>query len=273
MNIQFFSLILSLLGLSLCSEPTDHSSIDESDVSSQYKRIEISQSLLKKKLPRHSSGLLGPCFEESNILSRKKSIQTFSEIPSHSLDRLPLLFTFSSGDFNKPEPNRDGLTRPYQDTYQEMKTIYPEPYFEICRDDSLNQRFIELTDSFSRRINDLLNKLEKRIPVLKSLLETFGVDDDFWIFFWVTHCKSDFESGFPAYQTLLFKDREFSGSFKIKTGLVLYQITLKIQSYIEKLNALSLESDHARISFIKFGLMDHLGKFEEYQNRFPIKRI
>jgi hypothetical protein len=271
MNIQLLSLVLSLLGVSLCSEPSDWSSIDESNIPSQDMGIENSQRSLEENLSHHSIGpLYGPAFAESNILSRKKYIQAFNDIRSRSLDRLSSLFTFSPGDFNWIDPDRDVLAR---NTCEEMSAIYEELYFETCENDSLNRNFIDFGSQFSTKIDFLFDNLRDQIPVLKFLFDSFDLHHNFWIFFWVTHCKSDFESDFPAYQTLLFKDREFSGSFKIKTGLVLYQITLKIQSYIEKLDALSLESDFARISYIKFKLMNHLGRFAKYQNRFPIKPI
>jgi hypothetical protein len=257
MNIQLFLLVLSFLGVSLCSEPTDNSSIDESNISSQVKRINISQRLLGKNLTHRSKRGLNRPLIGSDILSQEKHTKICNAVSSHRYYITPPLSTLSV-------ENRDGLTRDFRITYQEMKAIYPNPYFEICKDDSLNQRFIELSDSFSLRINNLFDNLEKQIPVLKSLLETFGVCNDFWIFFWVTHCQSDFESGFPAYQTLLFKDQEFSCSFEIKTGLILDQIILKIRSLIEKLDALSF-----KIFSTISGLKWQLKLFEEFQNRFP----
>jgi hypothetical protein len=155
-----------------------------------------------------------------------------------------------------------------RDNYQELKVIYTKPYFEICKDNILNQKFQAKTYFFSLRIDYLFKYLKDQIPVLNSLFVTFDKTDDFWIFFWISHLQTNFKSDFSACQTLLFKNENFSSLYKTETNRVLDRIVRNIRFYIEKLkkeNVLYHRSESQSINFAISGLESQLEQFEEYR--------
>jgi hypothetical protein len=156
----------------------------------------------------------------------------------------------------------------FRDIYQELKVIYTKPYFEMCQDNYLNQRFQTQQYSFSLRINYLFKYLKDQIPVLNSLFVTFDKTDDFWIFFWISHLQTNFKSDFSACQTLLFKNENFSSLYKTETNRVLDRIVKNIRFYIEVLekeNFYYHRSESQSINFAISGLENQIQQFEEYR--------
>jgi hypothetical protein len=317
MKIHLFSIFLSLLGLSLCSELKDSSSDDDSESIYQDSKTETSHFEEIITIMRHSNSRLNyPSFdksgnssrekytqimneilspsghsnssnessvEESHDISQEKFMQTYnallSHIPSHEKTHErphPPLFTFplQSKSFHyqldeskATKEARDDLIRSFRESFREMKSIYSVPYFTICQDQEINEKFLRHNGVFNLRIKLLFDNLKYQIRVLNSLFDTFDKNDNFWIFFWITHCRNNFKSDFAAYQTLLFRMVKFSPQFIDDTRQVLGRIVPKIDSYIQELNKLN-DISSPILKLAKSGLESQLQRFTEYQKEF-----